>query len=428
MLSFLRAGGTAAGLMCMAALLAGAPRLAASDAEADLVVAGAVAADAAVKAVQHPTSGIVAEIRRRDGDRVKSGEVLARLDDTATRTNLDLASRSLDQLMVRKARLEAERDRKDDIAFPPALALRAADDAVSAAMAEERAVFAARRGARRSEEELLGLRIRLIEQEIAGLRVQEKAKADEVRFITQELGGVRQLRDQSLAPVTRLTALERDAVRLDGERRGALPVAIAQAESRIADTRLQLIRVARDELRDIGFELRDTDEKLADVRRRAATFEDELKRAQIYAPQDGVIVSSALSSVGRPVLPGEELMLIAPADERPAIEARVDLSSATRLRVGQTARLMLGPAGIAAAELPGRLDMISPVAADAAGLAPREVTLRFVLAPEAPADRAHLRPGTAVRISIAAPETRRALIDLRHLVGQPLEQIQAALL
>src|SRR3712207_6347403 len=71
---------------------------------------GSVIVDTHVKKVQHPTGGVVGEIRIREGAHVKAGDVVVRLDETVARANLAMITKSLDELAARQARLEAERD------------------------------------------------------------------------------------------------------------------------------------------------------------------------------------------------------------------------------------------------------------------------------------------------------------------------------
>jgi len=88
-------------------------------------IAGAVIATATVvvesnsKEVQHLEGGIVARLNVRDGDNVKAGDVLIRLDDTDTKGNLEIINKQLFELLARKARLEAERDQAEDILTCP---------------------------------------------------------------------------------------------------------------------------------------------------------------------------------------------------------------------------------------------------------------------------------------------------------------------
>ena len=80
-----------------------------------IVAPGAVVVDSHVKKVQHPTGGVVGDILARDGDRVRSGDIVIRLDETVARANLAMVSKSLDELAARQGRLEAERDGMEQV-------------------------------------------------------------------------------------------------------------------------------------------------------------------------------------------------------------------------------------------------------------------------------------------------------------------------
>ena len=86
-----------------------------------------VVVESNVKKVQHPTGGIVGELRVRDDQRVKEGDVVLRLDETQTRANLAVFTKSLDELYARQARLEAEKDGAEGVQFSEDLLAREAD-------------------------------------------------------------------------------------------------------------------------------------------------------------------------------------------------------------------------------------------------------------------------------------------------------------
>ena len=62
---------------------------------------------------------MVGELLAKDGDHVKQGDVVMRLDGTQARANLGVVSKALDELAARQARNEAERDGADRVGFPP---------------------------------------------------------------------------------------------------------------------------------------------------------------------------------------------------------------------------------------------------------------------------------------------------------------------
>src|SRR5438477_7697017 len=106
-----------------------------------LIASGSVVVDSNVKKVQHPTGGVVGELRVRDGDRVKAGDIVARLDQTVTRANLAIITKGLDELFARKARLTSERDAADVIVFPDQLTIRKSESDVAQTLDGERRLF-----------------------------------------------------------------------------------------------------------------------------------------------------------------------------------------------------------------------------------------------------------------------------------------------
>src|SRR5262245_20704603 len=94
---------------------------AATDIAGAVIAPGALVVDTNLRKVQHPTGGVIGEIFVRDGDRVKAGDVVVRLDATTTVANLAIVVKSLGELRGRKARLEAERDDGEKVEFPAEL-------------------------------------------------------------------------------------------------------------------------------------------------------------------------------------------------------------------------------------------------------------------------------------------------------------------
>jgi ABC-type Mn2+/Zn2+ transport system ATPase subunit len=133
-----------------------------------LIAQGSIVVDSNVKKVQHPTGGVVGELFVRDGDHVKAGDILLRLDETVTRANLAIVTKGLTELYARKARLAAERDGADSVAVPPELARHLDDPDVKDALASERKLFDLRRKDRLGQKQQLRERITQLQQQIAG--------------------------------------------------------------------------------------------------------------------------------------------------------------------------------------------------------------------------------------------------------------------
>ena len=109
------------------------------------------------------------EVLARNGDRVKAGDLLVRLDHTLTQANLSIVSKDLDQLTAQKARLEAERDDLDNVPLPAELASRMSDPQVMRTMEGERKLFSLRQVARVGQKDQLSKRVDQLKEELAGI-------------------------------------------------------------------------------------------------------------------------------------------------------------------------------------------------------------------------------------------------------------------
>ena len=304
-----------------------------------LIAQGSVVVDSNVKKVQHPTGGIVGELRVHDGDRVKQGDIVVRLDDTVTRANLAIVTKGLDELHARKARLESERDGNDAVKFPADLLARSANDPDIASIVDgERKLFQLRSSARTGQKAQLRQRIGQLNEEVRGLRAQHDSKDKETKLIEREKDGVYDLWKQKLVPLTKLTELERAAVRLEGES-AQLIAQTAQAAGKISETELQIIQIDRDLSSEVAKETREIDGKIGEFVERKITAEDQLKRVEIRAPQNGMVFQSNVHTVGGVITAGDAMMLIVPDADNLTVEAKVNPQDIDQVRIGQVALL-----------------------------------------------------------------------------------------
>jgi HlyD family secretion protein len=140
-----------------------------------LIAPGQFVVESNVKKVQHPTGGVVGELRARDGDVVEAGDIVVRLDDTLTKANLAIVTKNLDAAQARAARLQAEQRALDKIDFPSQLLDRANDPDVKTLLASESKLFDVRVNGRAGQKTQLRERITQLNEEIAGLSAQGRA-------------------------------------------------------------------------------------------------------------------------------------------------------------------------------------------------------------------------------------------------------------
>ena len=172
--------------------------------------------------------------------------------------------------------------------------------------------------------------------------------------------GVQTLYQKNLVPLTRLTALQRDAARLDGER-SQLIGAVAQAKGKIAEIQLQMIQVDQDLRTEVGKDLIETRSKLAELAERKTAAVDQLNRTDIRAPQSGRVHELAVHTIGGVISPGEQIMLIVPDTDALAVEVKIAPRDIEQVYVGQTASMHFAAFNQKTTpELQGAVSMVSP--------------------------------------------------------------------
>ncbi len=368
---------------------------------------GVVVVDSSVKKVQHATGGIIGELRVREGDRVIAGDILIRLDETQTLANATIVTKSLDELLARQARLEAERDGADQIVFPRALLERTKDSNSEAGRATtaETKLFDLRRQARSGQKAQLKERSAQLQEEIKGYLGQAEAKQKEVDFIHQELEGVRSLFQKNLVPMTRLTSLERDTARLEGER-SQLGGMMAQSKGKIAEIELQIIQIDQDLRTEVGKDLIETRSKLSEVAERKIAAVDQLNRIDIRAPQTGRVHELSVHTVGGVITPGEQIMLIVPDADALAVEVKISPRDIDQVYVGQTATMKFAAFNQKTTpEIDGEIGVVAADITEDKRTGASYYTARVLLKPEelAKLGSAKLVPGMPVDVFIKTP-------------------------
>ena len=328
------AGSAAVGL-----LAAGVGGWATTTELADAVLApGVVVVNSHVKKIQHPIGGIVKELLVRNGDHVKAGQVIMRLDDTQVGAELAIHVKRNDELMARQARQEAELAGAERIVFPQELTSRSGDPGVALLIAGQERLFKIRREASDGQKAQLRERVAQLRQVVAGLRAQTAAKGKEIEWIRKELEGIMSLWRKNFVQFNRVAALQRDRAKTEGEH-GELIAAIAENNNRIAETELKIIQVDEDLRSEVGKELAAVRADLVICTERKVAAADVFSRIEIRAPEDGIVHKMSVSTVGGVIAAGEGIMEIVPARDTLDVWARVPPASIDQVHVGQKAFL-----------------------------------------------------------------------------------------
>lgn len=352
-----------AGYICLALLVGGVGGWTALASVAGAVIApGNVVVSSNSKKVQHVDGGIVSRISVTDGDRVAAGQVLIRLDDTETKSNLAIARRQLVEMKARAARSSAERLASQDIHYPEELREMAMTYGLTDVLDGQRDLLQRRLESVENRSRQLDQRIQQFSEQIAGLVAQQEAIEKQVAFIDDELVDARSLQQKGLLRKTRLLELERNKARLLGER-GKLISDVASTKVRITETRERQLQLTADLVREAETELRDAEAKTAELQQRVIQASARLKRIAITAPTAGVVDKLTVFTEGGVVAAGEPIMFIVPVEDKLVVEARVPSENIDEVKEGQDAKVRM--AAFDADETPELDAKVTFVSADA---------------------------------------------------------------
>jgi epimerase transport system membrane fusion protein len=289
---------------------------------------GAVVAEAIVKvegnrkSVQHLDGGIVKELRVKEGDKVKAGDVLIVLDDSQARAEYEVLSQQYLVLRLTEERLRTEYNRGGSLALPADLRDRADDPDVQNVWKGQIHQFESRAAALDGQRNVIKEKIAQLESQIKGAEAQVQAYRKQYESVQNELASIAPLVEKGLIARPRFLQLERSGVALEGQAAETL-ASIAKAREAIAEQTKQIAQLENDRLAEIAKELRDTQAKLLEVIPRRANAQAVLGRVEIRAPYSGRVVGLNVFSVGGVINRGDKILDIVPEEESLTIEAQI---------------------------------------------------------------------------------------------------------
>lgn len=325
------------------------------------IAPGVVKVEGERKRVQHLEGGIVGELAVRDGDFVRAGEILLRLDDTQSKARLELLKRRWATRTALAARLRSERDGLQAIEFPPQLSAELGAADLAAIERAQRNVFTARRRSIDGQTEILRRRQAQTREEVVGLGDEIAAQDRQIELIAAEVAGLERLFQRGLTPRDRLLGLQRRQAEIEGER-ARNQAAIARAQKSIAEIEQQIVELGTELLNQVVAELSMVEAELFDLEQQIQGARDVFQRMELRAPVDGVVVAMSVHTSGAVVRPGEVLMDIVPAQAGLVVEARVQPDDIDVVGEGQEAQVHIS--AFSNRDLPAMTGAVAVVSAD----------------------------------------------------------------
>jgi HlyD family secretion protein len=291
--------------------------------ESAAVAPGVLEAETSRKTLQHLEGGIVREILVTDGDLVKAGQPLIRLDMTKARAERESLRGQYWDAKAREARLLAERSGAERMHIGSEFEANLAESPdLTTVVSGHQEILESRREVFRSQAALIDEKIAQVEKEIAGLSAQEAAATKRAEIAYRELAAVQTLVEKGLERRPRLLVLEREIAELEG-RVGELRAQISRARQAISEAKTTLLNLSNNRQNEVAQQLRETQNLILVLGERLRAVEDQLARTELRAPEAGVVTDLRVRTPGGVIGAGAPVMDLIPQGDELVVTARV---------------------------------------------------------------------------------------------------------
>lgn len=305
------------------------------------IAQGSVVLDLNKRTVQHLEGGIISEIMIKEGDHIKEGQTLIRLDSTNALARQGIITVQIAASTALEARLIALRDDKEEISFPEWLITGSEHSLeIKELIESEKQIFVTKKKALAGHIDILNQKIAQYEDQINGLEAQEKATSQQVANYTKRVKSTKILLEKGSSTQERLLTLESELARIQGQL-GEYTANIAQAQQAIIETNLEIISVKNNTLSETVSQLRDAQNTLADLNEKRQAVDDVVERLEIKAKSSGIVTNLKYFTVGGVISPATPILEIIPQDDQLLIEAFIKPQDIDVVRQGLEARVRL---------------------------------------------------------------------------------------
>ncbi|MDD2840401.1 MAG: HlyD family type I secretion periplasmic adaptor subunit [Rickettsiales bacterium] len=324
------------------------------------IAMGTVVLEANRKTVQHFEGGIIDEILVNEGDTVKNGQILIKLDETSSKAGLEVLKKQMFALQASKKRLEAERDRdiiknikpnpteegkepiknEDKLNFSEDIFTSNINEELSKIIEGEEKLFDTRNKTIDSQIDVLQQRIKQYEKQIDGLRAQERSISNRIVMARNELESSNQLYQRNIISETDYLAISKQVEELEGNK-GEYVSNIAKTKQAIGETEMEIINTKTEWLNAIVKDLQDTQNKINDMQERLTASSDVLARTNIIAQQSGIVTNLRFHTKGGVIPANAPVLDIIPQNDKLVAEVKVNPKDIDVVSAGLKAKIRL---------------------------------------------------------------------------------------
>ncbi|KFB70430.1 MAG: HlyD family type I secretion periplasmic adaptor subunit [Candidatus Accumulibacter phosphatis] len=335
------------------------------------------------KTVQNLAPGMVDAILIKDGDEVKEGDVLLRLDPTQARSQYEVARAQWLVAKAVEARLLADVQGRSEITFPEDLLKYKDDPRAASAMAIQTQLLRSRRAALQAELGAMENTLAGLQSSATGLEATRRAKEQQSKLLLEELKGLREMAAEGYLPRNRLSEQERLLAQLGGaisEDLGNL----GRTQRSIGEIRMRMLARQQDYHKEVENGLAEIQKEVSALDSRLKGLAFDLANTEVRAPKEGVIVGLKVHTIGGVLASGTPLMDVVPKNEPLRIDVMIPTTLIDKVKPGLPVDIIF-PAfnQKVTPNIPGKLDQVAADATnDPQGRMPPYYLGQVVVTPE----------------------------------------------
>lgn len=302
-------------------------------------LSGVVAKESNRKVIQHQGGGIVQDILVKDGDVVKAGQVLVRMNSTQADSAAQTTLAQYITARAAEARLLAERDGKSSFAFPDDLKEYQKDPRAIDAFNAQQQLFMARRLSLQNELGAYDQNIDGLKMQIQGLQESRDNKKAQIAILKEQQDNLRDLAKEGYVARSRLLDVERSYAQVNGAISEDIGN-IGRSQRQVAEISLRRAQRVQDFQKEVRAALADTQKEAEALSSRITGQQFDVANSEIKSPVNGTVVGLNVFTRGGVVGAGQKMMEIVPSDDALVVEGQLAVNLIDKVHPGLPVELM----------------------------------------------------------------------------------------
>ena len=294
---------------------------------------GTVAVASSKKAIQHETGGTVEAILVKEGDIVKAGDVLVRMNNVQAGADAETARVQYIAARTMQARLEAERDGKIGVALPKEFANETKDARVLESISLQKQISSSRQAALRSELSAIDENIAGLISQMQGLEDSVTSKREQKALITEQLAGMRDLAKEGYMATNRVLESEQTLAGINANISADIGN-INRSKSQVSELKMQKIQRNQEYQKEVRTQLSEAQKQADALQNQLKGLDRNVQNIDIKAPVAGTVVGLSVFTKGAVVAPGFKLMDIVPVEDSLVVEGHLPVHLVDKVYAG----------------------------------------------------------------------------------------------